>query len=1297
MSDLDASDVGPGPADAPAASTVGPLIFPQFNYSQAATNPLVPYCPKGHFDCLNVRTSDNQIFTALWISALIGVTWLLVFGIFRDKIAVYRTRLDMPNVGIKPPPLPVGGIKQLWTWLYPVIMTSDAELIYTAGLDSLMLCWTNTLGIQIFAPLTVLGMVLLLPVNLAGTRIEQQMKAAAAGHPHAASSTFARLTLSNLRKGSSNYWFAFGFVYLATAYVCWLLVKYYQRYVVLRQHYLVGGESLINEWHAQFLAERRRSASVAARSEQRQRGSAVQLLTALRDRLKMDPIDEELDDSVSLAAGRMPSSLSQMSHLQAFVRRNSFEGHRSNLGLHQRASRASTPGPVLPPMAGARWSTLGDRRSGDGDDRGHGLPGAHVPTPYPLVHSLSIFSSRAPRPPLSPAGTPSPPSDSPYDKVSIAAEMPAVQLLPTYEPRRGSMPRPPKPQAMARRAESLGSEEVTPCTATGTPARGPRDVSASSWGRASAVTIGSHVGGGLISRYESHPVPPSARGSAHVHRWWSLGETSAHVQGAQMMGKPSVAFRKTVNVVLEEGREVGVQAQQYAVLVTDVPDLRSEADKLIEQAARQHWVMQAWRRVATLFLHHVLLRKPILASPRVPRSAELARRSRASAAAAWPRRRSGSGVPAGARQGSAAATENAGLMKPAGALSPPWEGGADVRLNIQGTPIKEPTASTISLGFRKPVIQLPDATEEPDAEVGAASAPAALGSEHGSAASGGSSSTGGEGEWPPPLGGGGGSGDAGEEEEEEDQLPDREELVVSTFRRLFPRSFAGVAAVHKHKEVDLLLVKWDQAWTKLASAEGAYEASGCKRRPQHRTGCCGCWGARVDSVDHWAGRVRELETNISAARKRARAAPPSAAFFAFFTSQKAAAIAAQANLHPEDGHSFRVTEAPGPEEVNWPTLWMSWIERDWREVLVLPLIAGIMLVPVGIFSGAVAQVTVAICDSSSVFHRLYSAWYCSRTSLGRSLITAIVPTVLLLTWQNLIMPNALYRFAQMEGRWHSLSGLDRRVCALFFQWSVWSVFLGAMLGGSAFSQLGALIDNPASLPSLIGTALPASSNFFINYIIIQGLAMVPFRLMYPHIGFLVGLFRLCGACKLRHKRERVAAVWPHSVRYGREVGTIMLMYIVALAYAASSPMILPFTLAYFIVSWVFWRYNVLYVSERCFESGGLFWDQIFSQICWCLFILEFFTGCIFMANRAFLPAVLLWATLTPALYKFARYCDIRYGSAVRQMPLETAAAAPLATVDPALYLAPALRPGCAGWYPESGKAWENWGAPVYTL
>ncbi len=39
-------------------------------------------------------------------------------------------------------------------------------------------------------------------------------------------------------------------------------------------------------------------------------------------------------------------------------------------------------------------------------------------------------------------------------------------------------------------------------------------------------------------------------------------------------------------------------------------------------------------------------------------------------------------------------------------------------------------------------------------------------------------------------------------------------------------------------------------------------------------------------------------------------------------------------------------------QVNWPTLWMSWRERELREILVLPLIVGIMLVPIGLFSGA---------------------------------------------------------------------------------------------------------------------------------------------------------------------------------------------------------------------------------------------------------------------------------------------------------------------------------------------------------
>lgn len=59
----------------------------------------------------------------------------------------------------------------------------------------------------------------------------------------------------------------------------------------------------------------------------------------------------------------------------------------------------------------------------------------------------------------------------------------------------------------------------------------------------------------------------------------------------------------------------------------------------------------------------------------------------------------------------------------------------------------------------------------------------------------------------------------------------------------------------------------------------------------------------------------------------------------------------------------------------------------------------------------VAQVTVAVCGNNSSSNRFFSEWYCQRQSMGRSIITSILPTVLLMLWQNLFMPNALYRCA----------------------------------------------------------------------------------------------------------------------------------------------------------------------------------------------------------------------------------------------------------------------------------------------
>lgn len=62
-----------------------------------------------------------------------------------------------------------------------------------------------------------------------------------------------------------------------------------------------------------------------------------------------------------------------------------------------------------------------------------------------------------------------------------------------------------------------------------------------------------------------------------MHRWWHTKQLS--MTENVIMGKPSVLFRKLINTQADDGRIIAVHAQQYCILVTDVPDLIAERQK----------------------------------------------------------------------------------------------------------------------------------------------------------------------------------------------------------------------------------------------------------------------------------------------------------------------------------------------------------------------------------------------------------------------------------------------------------------------------------------------------------------------------------------------------------------------------------------------------------------------------------------------------------------------------------------------------------------------------------------------
>ncbi|KAL0050236.1 hypothetical protein WJX82_006955 [Trebouxia sp. C0006] len=1262
------------------------------------------------FICYDNEISDNQIVTTLWFAAIVGAVCLLVFGSFRKHIRIYSTRLFLPQVHIKPPRLQFGGIQQLWTWLYPVFRTTDVELLHTAGMDSLMMSWVTTLALQILLPMTVAGCAILLPVNLSQNRIALE----AAADATVSVSKFSTLTLSNIPRGSGLFWIPFVYVYLSCAWIMWLLVKYYSAYVILRQRFLTSGEASINEWHEQYMQG---SLDKTGKEEGKGVLAALKHFKQLFDPSEMETI---MEDEASMTVGPATAALSQMTRMSSARSGNlpssrllSTRSHNSRHGFRGGPHiPSSSRDPSSSQPQGGQGLALGSAR-GPGPHR----PGqqhvgfadsAAVPAGRPAQHHAGIVN-----PAVVPVGIPTEANlqqnaaaeqvsgvEMSHVSVSDIVSMSSISMQPAYglqPPVPFQQPGPPQalsdqetvhaagaalthnPVYRAELTDTVGLQPALPGAGAAGSGPGPvaegmeeHHVELSRFSVAASVESCDVYGAPapmLISRYERSPPPETIEGKPAreaVYKWWRTDNMPATREGPRLMGKPSVRFRKVVNTTTDAGQLVAVTAQQYCVLVMDVPDLEAAARRHEERERKAASHVSWWNRLTHATATHTSDGE----TQNGPEHEQLAQEAAEDVEAG----------PAGIeKEFSVPLNQELEMQRPHSTTNlsrfrpPPLQqpGGPLTGKGPQSKGVTSPLGKSAE-GPLSPFARVQasktwsdgDPSRDPSMMGVASHAP----SNH--------------------------LGRYAMYDLDGDGHVTMDEIVTATFKNLFPDSFQSVLEVRNHKEVDLLLMQWDIAYMQLEKAETTFEAAGLLERPEHNLRCCGCSGDRVDSIDFWSMRVRDLEQRITIARQAALDNPPTTSYFVFFSNQKDAAIAAQTNLHAEDGHSFRVMEAPGPEEVNWSVLWRTWLERDVREVVVLPLIVLIILVPIGLFTGVVANVTVAVCNKGS---RYYWSWYCGQKNVARSLFTAVLPPLLLMLWQSLVMPNVLYRFAWIESKWPSLSQMDRRICELFFFWSVFNVFLGAMFGGAIFSQLAQSIKDPASIPSLVGTALPSSSNFFINYVITQGVAMIPFRIMFPHIGVLVALFRILHICgPPKSDRDKVAALWPHSIRYGREIGVMMLIYIIALAYAATSPIILPFALIYFMFSWIFWRYNILYVSERCFESGGRVWDQVFKQVCCCMFIFEFFTACVLLSNSAFVQASILVATMTPIIYKFYRYCSIRYGHAVAHMPLETAAAAPRADVDPLVYMPPALRPGAAGWYPEYGKAWEAWGAPTYS-
>eukprot|EP00882_Tetradesmus_deserticola_P006668 GHRQ01007021.1.p1 GENE.GHRQ01007021.1~~GHRQ01007021.1.p1 ORF type:complete len:398 (+),score=195.57 GHRQ01007021.1:139-1194(+) len=337
--------------------------------------------------------------------------------------------------------------------------------------------------------------------------------------------------------------------------------------------------------------------------------------------------------------------------------------------------------------------------------------------------------------------------------------------------------------------------------------------------------------------------------------------------------------------------------------------------------------------------------------------------------------------------------------------------------------------------------------------------------------------------------------------------------------------------------------------------------------------------------------------------------------------------------------------------------------------------------------------------------------YCdsnSRPSLvARSLITGVLPSLLVTLWQGLALPRLVYLIAQSEGRHYSLSRVDMRMGEIYFFWDVFNMFAQGVLGSAAvstatgaaiYTQTASFLNNPQEFPNLLGQALPTSSKFFFTYLIMRTLLSVPLRFLIAQPGVWQSWLRLMDVfggpvpSRVAFMRDAI-----RSPRFGVEYGSSLLILLICLAFSIISPLIVLFGCAFFGATWVYWRYQLIYNYQRKYESGGLMWPFFANRALVCCAIMVAFTGCVMIVKKAFVQATLLWVAGIISTLAFRSRLNRRYMNAIQEMPLYLAQMAPRARVPATTYVPPPLQVNGLGWYPEFNKVWEWFGMPGYSF
>jgi len=329
-------------------------------------------------------------------------------------------------------------------------------------------------------------------------------------------------------------------------------------------------------------------------------------------------------------------------------------------------------------------------------------------------------------------------------------------------------------------------------------------------------------------------------------------------------------------------------------------------------------------------------------------------------------------------------------------------------------------------------------------------------------------------------------------------------------------------------------------------------------------------------------KIKELQ-----ARQRTDQVKQLNSAFIEFTTQQAAQIAYQCLASNLPLHMAPRYIGITPDEVVWSSLRLKWWERLVKITLVTAFITALVVfwsIPVAVV-GTISNINYLTCTLP---------WLSFINSIPSSIlgvITGLLPAVMLAVLMALL-PIILRLCAKIAGK-PSLSTVELHVQNSYFAFQVIQVFLITTLSSAVASSIQDILDNPVSITALLAQNIPKASNFYISYMILQGLSVSAGALLQI-IGLIVGkLLSYILDSTPRKKWNRWTKL--SGLGWGTVFPVFTNIVVIALTYAPIAPLILGFASIGLSLFYLAFKHNLLFVYDNNIDTKGQVYPRALYQ------------------------------------------------------------------------------------------------------